>query len=294
MKFKKQLAIVALTGTLVIPTIAVAQEYSIPFLLTKKETLYEKVSEQLPKIYATMDHPEIMEIEEDPDGSIHSVFLENGDHLVFSNNAKKVIISMRGEINVIDLEAGINVTEGVRSKQVQKIIDNYPPMYTVSAQGEEKARIYVAKDPQCGYCKKLEKEIPTLSAQGIAVEMYPLAIFPGSMEVMRQTGCSKNPEKTYELLSKGISTLGSKVEQKAAIMGVDLTEPSSEDVVMNALVLDYAKEKGLYTENCSYPVKEIALSFNAASLNGTPAIFTSKAQLIRGYVNASTIINAVQ
>lgn len=294
MIFKKTAKAIAIACLMSTSMASFAQSINIDNVATHSDTLSSNVAMQLPKIYATMDHPKVVEIVKGGETGINSVFLANGDHLIFSDDSAIVVLNIRNQMNVIDLSKGVNVTEAIRSKQVQRVIDKYEPMYTVPAIGEEKARIFVAKDPQCGYCNKLEREIPSLSAAGIAVEMYPLAVFPGSVEAMKQAACSPEPSKTYELLGQNIRPLGSQLDNKAEEMGVDLVSRDAENVVMNALVADYAKSQGLYTENCEYPVDDIARDFNAASLSGTPAIFTNKGQLIRGYVEAQVLINAVK
>jgi thiol:disulfide interchange protein DsbC len=70
--------------------------------------------------------------------------------------------------------------------------------------GNGKRRMAYFTDPQCGYCKKLEKEFSKISDVTLYLFLYP--IFPGSEEIVRNVRCAKDPLKTWdELMLKGIS-----------------------------------------------------------------------------------------
>ena len=64
----------------------------------------------------------------------------------------------------------------------------------VKGNGQRKLAIFT--DPNCGYCKKLEKELSRVTDVTIYRFMYP--IFNGSDEIVRNVLCAKDPNKAWE------------------------------------------------------------------------------------------------
>jgi thiol:disulfide interchange protein DsbC len=62
--------------------------------------------------------------------------------------------------------------------------------------GDGKRKMAIFTDPNCGFCRKLEKELSRVTDVTIYRFMYP--IFPGSDEIVRNVLCSKDPSKTWE------------------------------------------------------------------------------------------------
>jgi len=62
--------------------------------------------------------------------------------------------------------------------------------------GNGKRKVAIFTDPNCGFCRKLEKELSRVSDVTVYFFMYP--IFPGSDEIVRNVLCSKNPIKTWD------------------------------------------------------------------------------------------------
>jgi len=62
--------------------------------------------------------------------------------------------------------------------------------------GNGKRKLAIFTDPNCGYCRKLEKELSRVSDVTVYFFMYP--IFPGSDEIVRNVLCSKNPVKAWD------------------------------------------------------------------------------------------------
>ena len=62
--------------------------------------------------------------------------------------------------------------------------------------GNGKRKVAIFTDPNCGYCRKLEKELSRVSDVTVYFFMYP--IFPGSDEIVRNVLCSKNPVKAWD------------------------------------------------------------------------------------------------
>ena len=86
---------------------------------------------------------------------------------------------------------------------LNSIFDEHEAML-ISSLVVQPGTIYIGKDPQCGYCRKLDGEIDKIVDAGYQVKSYPLMISTGSKTMAELTYCSSEPEKTYSLLSQNI------------------------------------------------------------------------------------------
>jgi thiol:disulfide interchange protein DsbC len=62
--------------------------------------------------------------------------------------------------------------------------------------GNGKRKLAIFTDPNCSFCRKLEKELSQVNNVTVYFFMYP--IFPGSDEIVRNVLCSKNPVKAWD------------------------------------------------------------------------------------------------
>ena len=62
--------------------------------------------------------------------------------------------------------------------------------------GSGKRKMAYFTDPNCSFCKRLEKELSKVNDVTLYRFMYPL--FPGSDEIVRNVLCSKDPNKAWE------------------------------------------------------------------------------------------------
>lgn len=122
-----------------------------------------------------------------------------GDKLLYTDEQGLYLI----DGSVIEVKSRTDLTEQ-RQKQLFNF-DKLPLELAVKKiKGSGKRRMAYFTDPQCGYCKKLEKELSKVSDVTLYVFMYP--IFPGSEEIVRNVRCAKDPVKVWdELMKKGVS-----------------------------------------------------------------------------------------
>jgi len=105
--------------------------------------------------------------------------------------------------NVIDLATRTNLTE----KQSQKLFaidfDKLPLNLAIKkVKGNGKRKMAYFTDPNCGYCKKLEKELSHVTDVTLYIFLYP--IFQGSDVMVNNILCTKNPAKAWdELMQNG-------------------------------------------------------------------------------------------
>ena len=62
--------------------------------------------------------------------------------------------------------------------------------------GNGKRKMAIFTDPNCSYCKRLEKELSVVNDVTLYFFLYP--IFPGSDEIVRNVLCAKNPIKAWD------------------------------------------------------------------------------------------------
>lgn len=105
--------------------------------------------------------------------------------------------------SIIDVKTRTDLTEQRRRQLFN--FDKLPLELAVKRlKGNGKRKMAYFTDPQCGYCKKLEKELSKVSDVTLYIFLYP--IFPGSEEIVRNVRCAKDPAKTWDdLMLKGIT-----------------------------------------------------------------------------------------
>ena len=128
---------------------------------------------------------------------------------VFYTDAKSQYL-IQGEI--IELATGKNITEQ-RQNDLNKIKWSELPQANAMKQvrGNGSRQLAVFSDPNCGYCKRLEKSIQALDNVTIYTYLIPI-LGPDSVQKAKQIWCSPDPTKSYIDWMVNGSTLGNKTE----------------------------------------------------------------------------------
>jgi thiol:disulfide interchange protein DsbC len=124
----------------------------------------------------------------------------NGDYLVVGN--------------LIDLRSRENLTR----KRVAEIREASLPVFKFAelplddavkvVKGNGKRKIAIFEDPNCGYCKKLEASLHSISDVTIYVFLYPV-LGPDSLAKSKQVWCASNRSKAWsEWMEKGTALSG--------------------------------------------------------------------------------------
>ena len=175
------------------------------------------------------------------------------------------------EGDVYDINKGVNLTENVRQVGRKKVIDTLDPKNEIvfgPKDGKAKYVITAFTDIDCGYCRKLHKEIQTYNDLGI--EMRYVA-FPRSGPKTESyykavaVWCAKDRNKALTF-AKG----GAKLEQLKALAQVDDKASCTKAVDSH---LSKAREIGI---------------------SGTPTLFMEDGQIIPGYVPAARLIQMLK
>lgn len=101
--------------------------------------------------------------------------------------------------SVIEMATRTNLTEK-RSQQLFAIeFDKLPLNLAIKkVKGNGKRKLAYFSDPNCPYCKKLEKELSQVSDVTLYLFLYPL--FQGSDVLVRNVLCAKDPGKAWDEL----------------------------------------------------------------------------------------------
>ena len=108
------------------------------------------------------------------------------------------------EGSVIDVKSRRDLTEERRRQLFALDFDKLPLDLAVKkVKGNGKRRLAYFTDPNCGFCKRLEKELSKVSDVTLYLFLYP--IFQGSDEVVRNVYCARDPVKAWDdLMLSGI------------------------------------------------------------------------------------------
>ncbi|QJR13688.1 DsbC family protein [Usitatibacter palustris] len=99
--------------------------------------------------------------------------------------------------SLIDTKTKENVTE-VRMRQVNAVkFDSLPLESAIKiVRGNGSRRMAVFEDPNCGYCKRFERDLTTLNDITVYVFLFPI-LSPSSTELAKAVWCSPDRQKAW-------------------------------------------------------------------------------------------------
>ena len=157
--------------------------------------------------------------------------------------------------NMFELKTMRNLTEERAKKLFAVDFKSLPfelALKKVKGNGSRKLAYFT--DPNCGYCKKLERELQKVTNVTLYLFLYP--IFPGSDEKVQGIWCSKDKVAAWD------------------------------DLMLNGVQPPAG--------TCATPsakVKELARRFR---LQGTPALIFADGQMVPGFLPATELEKALQ
>jgi len=115
------------------------------------------------------------------------------DRLFYTDEKTQYLIAG----SIYDLKTMRNLTEE-RSLKLFAIDFNGLPfeLAVKKIKGNGKRKLAIFEDPNCGFCKRLEKELVDVSDVTLYFFLYPL--FPGSAEKVNAVWCSKDQVKAWD------------------------------------------------------------------------------------------------
>jgi thiol:disulfide interchange protein DsbC len=124
-----------------------------------------------------------------------------GDQLLYTDEQGLYLF----EGSIIDTKTRTDLTDQRRRQLFAIEFDKLPLNLAVKrVKGNGKRRMVYFTDPNCGFCKRLEKELSKVSDVTLYLFFYP--IFQGSDVLVRNVYCAKNPVKAWDdLMLNGIA-----------------------------------------------------------------------------------------
>ena len=169
----RSLTLLALAATLALPVLA------------QEAAIRKNLAERLP------DFPKIDEVTKTPIPGLWE--LRIGSELYYSDEQGNHII----QGTLFDTKAKLNLTEKRIAKLTAIDFDQLPLKDAmVVKQGTGARKMAVFADPNCGYCKRFERDLLAVKDVTIYTFLYPV-LGPDSNDKARSIWCSKDAMKTW-------------------------------------------------------------------------------------------------
>lgn len=169
-------ALLTLTLGMLLHTGAMAQE----------ATIRKNLSERLPNF------PSIDEVTKTPMPGLFEVRVNGADVLYTDAEGNFLIQGM-----LIDTRNKVNLTEERVEKLTAVPFKDLPfkDAFTI-VKGNGKRKLAVFEDPNCGYCKKFERDLAKIDNVTVHVFLYPI-LSKDSMEKSKAIWCAKDKGKAF-------------------------------------------------------------------------------------------------
>lgn len=177
-----------------------------------------------------------------------------GDELFYSDDKANYFFFG----HVIDTKTRASMTnERIEEiKSARRVpFDTLPLQHAIKAvKGNGKRKLAVYTDPNCPYCKQLEKELINITNVTVYNLLYP--VLNGSMELSKKIWCSENQIKAWEdFMLKG-------------------TTPADKD--------------------CETPLETLVKSGRENKVSGTPTLIFSDGSIVGGMISAAAIVEKLE
>lgn len=191
-KFSLSLALAALflfagCGPQATPAVAAAAvAASAPIDKVVDERIRQLLKERIPKL------PPIDEVRHAPVAGLYEVRFGGAEIIYVDAEVKHLV-----QGSVIDTRTLVNLTEERIEQATAVAFDTLPLKDAlVIKQGEGKRRMAVFVDPNCGYCKRFERDLSTIDNVTIYAFLMPI-LGPDSNVKSRDIWCTKDAAKAW-------------------------------------------------------------------------------------------------
>lgn len=193
--------------------------------------------------------------------ALYEVELTSGQVLYSTSDGKYFVYGSlfeAGENQLVDLTA----KRGDAKRQKLLASVSADDMVVFQSKGEQKAVVNVFTDVDCGYCRKLHREVPRLNELGITVRYlaYPRAGVYSDQKRTKFTGSYKKLKSVW----------------------CDTDRPAA---------MSKAKATGFIKENlnCDAPIEAQLALGEQFGVRGTPALIFETGELVPGYMPADEL-----
>jgi thiol:disulfide interchange protein DsbC len=153
----------------------------------QEATIRKNLTERIPQLQ------KIDEISKTPLANLYEVRV-NGTEIFYTDAEANFLI--QGQI--IDTRQHRNLTEERIDKLTAVSFDSLPfkDAFTI-VRGNGKRKLVVFEDPNCGYCKRFERDLEKVSNVTIHTFLYPI-LSPDSTEKSKNIWCAKDKAKSWQ------------------------------------------------------------------------------------------------
>ncbi|MGJ7608373.1 DsbC family protein [Variovorax sp. LT1R20] len=136
--------------------------------------------------------PAIDEVTKSPVNGLYEVRV-NGSQIFYTDEQGSYLI----QGNLIDVKTRRNLTEERVEKLSEVAFDKLPLKDSIKiVRGNGKRKLAVFEDPNCGYCKRFEKDMKTIDNVTVYLFLYPV-LGADSSAKSRDIWCSKDKGKAW-------------------------------------------------------------------------------------------------
>ncbi len=206
-----------------------------PAALADADAIKKALSEKLPDV-------QIRSVSKSPYAGLYEVVV-NGFNVFYTDEKAEIGIFN----NLVDLRTRKNLIEA-RAEELMKVDVSLLPLdkAIVKVRGNGARKLYVFSDPDCPFCRQLEKELEGVNNVTMYTFLYPLtSIHPDAMRKAELIWCSGDRAQVYYDLM-----LGGK-------------EPQGQPT-------------------CNTPIKEIIKLAEQLYITGTPGLVFGNGKLVPG------------
>jgi len=155
--------------------------------LGQEATIRKNIAERIPQLQ------KVDEVSKTPVAGVYEVRV-NGTDIFYTDAEANYLF----QGNLIDIRQRRNLTEE-RIDKLTAIDFSALPLkdaFTV-VRGNGKRKLAVFEDPNCGYCKRFERDLEKITNVTIHTFLYPI-LSPDSSEKSKNIWCAKDKAKTWQ------------------------------------------------------------------------------------------------
>ncbi len=152
----------------------------------QEATIRKNLSERIPQL------PKIEEVSRTPMAGLYEVRL-NGNEIYYSDADGNFLI----QGNLIDTKSRRNLTEEREAKLGAIDFASLPVKDAIHiVRGNGKRKLAVFEDPNCGFCKRFERDLAKVDNVTIYLFLYPI-LGQDSSDKSRNVWCAKDPAAAW-------------------------------------------------------------------------------------------------
>lgn len=154
---------------------------------SQEATIRKNLGERIPQLQ------KIDEVSKSPMPGLYEVRV-NGADIYYTDAQGDFLV----QGNLIDTKQKRNLTEERIDKLTAIAFDSLPikDAFTI-VRGNGKRKLAVFEDPNCGYCKRFEKDLQKVNNVTVYMFLYPI-LSPDSTEKSKNIWCAKDKVKTWQ------------------------------------------------------------------------------------------------